>query len=329
MRITENEKDEILNEFPKMELSYETIVHKKVYDADFMMAIPEGKKCFAWFTTFKNQNICFIMDITENKKISNIEVTQCCFHNRLSYGTIFYGTVFKHNNVSFFTVEDILYYNGVNIQKDTFVKKLDLFKIIFSSEIKQLAYSENQIIFGLPLMHTLLKDLVHQINLLPYKIKNIHFVKNRNISIMPYIKQNSHSQNNSQSSTNYSNKPTFNNHSKRELVFKIKPDIQNDIYHLFVYDEPDKPIGIAYISNYNTSVMMNKLFRNIKENQNLDALEESDDEDEFENDKIDKFVYLDKTYNMLCAYNGKYKKWEPLRIAQKNERITNKQQILF
>ena len=40
---------------------------------------------------------------------------------------------------------------------------------------------------------------------------------------------------------------------------------------------------------------MNKIFRNIKENDKLDALEESDDEDEFENDKSDKFVYLDKS----------------------------------
>ena len=37
---------------------------------------------------------------------------------------------------------------------------------------------------------------------------------------------------------------------------------------------------------------MNSLFRNIKENGNLDLLEESDDEEEFENIALDKFVYL-------------------------------------
>ena len=35
---------------------------------------------------------------------------------------------------------------------------------------------------------------------------------------------------------------------------------------------------------------MNKLFRNIKENNNLDLLEESDSEDEFENIQLDKYV---------------------------------------
>ena len=39
---------------------------------------------------------------------------------------------------------------------------------------------------------------------------------------------------------------------------------------------------------------MNSLFRNIKENRNLDLLEESDDEEEFENTSLDKFVDLDK-----------------------------------
>ena len=66
---------------------------------------------------------------------------------------------------------------------------------------------------------------------------------------------------------------------------------------------------------------MNKLFRNIKENQNLDALEESDDEDEFENNKLDKYVYLDRSINMNCHFNYKFKKWMPVSIANKQEKI--------
>jgi hypothetical protein len=65
---------------------------------------------------------------------------------------------------------------------------------------------------------------------------------------------------------------------------------------------------------------MNKIFRKIKENANLDFLEESDDEEEFESEDPHKFVDLDKSYNMLCVYNHKFKKWVPVRIAN----ITNK-----
>jgi hypothetical protein len=63
---------------------------------------------------------------------------------------------------------------------------------------------------------------------------------------------------------------------------------------------------------------MNKLFRIIKENDNLDALEESDDEEEFENENADKFVKLDTSKKMVCQYNYKFKRWMPLRIAPDN-----------
>ena len=64
--------------------------------------------------------------------------------------------------------------------------------------------------------------------------------------------------------------------------------------------------------------MMNKLFRIIKENENLDALEESDDEEEFENENADKFVKLDTSKKMVCQYNYKFKRWVPLKVAPEN-----------
>ena len=53
--------------------------------------------------------------------------------------------------------------------------------------------------------------------------------------------------------------------------------------------------------------MMNTLFRDIKENRNLDV-EESDDEEEFENISLDKFVNLDKKYivNVYITLNLNY-----------------------
>ena len=67
--------------------------------------------------------------------------------------------------------------------------------------------------------------------------------------------------------------------------------------------------------------MMNKLFRIIKENDNLDALEESDDEEEFENENIDKFVRLDKSYKMVCRFNHKFKKWVPIKVADDKSNV--------
>jgi len=103
-------------------------------------------------------------------------------------------------------------------------------------------------------------------------------------------------------------------------VFIIKPDIQDDIYYLHAQgvNGKEEQCGIAHIADYETSVMMNKLFRIIKENDNLDALEESDDEEEFENEHPDKFVKLDCSIKMVCKYNYKFKRWIPMKVACEN-----------
>jgi hypothetical protein len=106
--------------------------------------------------------------------------------------------------------------------------------------------------------------------------------------------------------TNVLNRPNVINSNTRTFI--IRPDAQNDIY--YVLRRADEPITantmIAHIPNYKTSVMMNALFRNIKENRNLDALEESDDEEE------GALVDLNKCVQMSCIFNARFKRWQPV-----------------
>jgi len=325
MRLSETEQNLILQGFPNIELSYETLTHKKVYNSEFVLAIPEGKKYFAWFTTFKTQNVCVLLEISENKRICDIEIVNACFRDNLSYGTIFYGTVFRHKKARYFCSEDIYYYKGKDVSKMNFSDKLDILVTIYSTEIKQRYYFDRSVVFGTPLLSNLFQTIVGSIELLPYKIKYIQFRHAKSesrIYNMNYTKQNTIP------TQQIIGKPGA---QQREIVFKIKPDIQNDIYHLHYYDNNNSNniFDVAYIPDYKTSVMMNKLFRNIKENYNLDALEESDDEEEFENDRPDKFVFLDKTYNMVCVWNSKFKKWAPIRLAQKGDKIITKAELAY
>ncbi len=313
--ISEDEKLYILKEFPNIELSYETILHKKVYNSDFILAIPDGKKCFAWFTIFKNQNVCIILEISENKKICNLEIMKTCFHAKLSFGTIFYGTIIKCNKLKFFSTEDIYYYKGKDVSKKTYLEKLDLFSIIYSSEIKQVSYNENNIVFGVPIISsTFTQEIQNAIEMLPYNIKYIMHCKNNEVKYIPYSIQISVNMN-----------TIMNKLINKEIIFKIKADIQVDIYNLYT-NTSDSIYDIAYIPDYKTSIIMNTLFRNIKENRNLDAIEESDDE-EFEDDNPNKFVFLDKEYNMVCAFNSRFKKWTPIRLAQKHEKVVSKHEL--
>ena len=105
-------------------------------------------------------------------------------------------------------------------------------------------------------------------------------------------------------------------------MFLITPDTKSDIYNLFVTKDGKTDFyDYAFIPDYETSVNMNRLFRNIKENENLDTLEESDDEYDFEDDRMDKYVYLDRSYKMNCQFNYKFKKWMPLSIANSTDTI--------
>ncbi len=99
--------------------------------------------------------------------------------------------------------------------------------------------------------------------------------------------------------------------------FKIMADIQYDIYHLYAYNSITNSLiyyDMAYIPNLKISINMNKLFRNIRENQNLDYIEESDDESDFENVNEDKYVDLKKMIIMECSFHTKFKRWVPIRI---------------
>jgi len=129
----------------------------------------------------------------------------------------------------------------------------------------------------------------------------------------------------------YNNKPFLNEFVKiNPIIYKIfilKATIINDIYELYYNNNENKleKFKCACIPDYKTSVMMNSLFRIIKENNNLDLLEESDDEEEFENIRLDKFVNLEKKMKMKCVYMKKFNSWKPIEIS--NDNVSPKREI--
>ena len=328
-----DDKETILSQFPNIKLSYENIVYKKVYNADMNLAIPEGTKSFAWFTTHNNTNVCIIMELTDNKRVNDIKIMNACFSNELSYGTILYGTVFYHSNNNFFCIEDIFSFKGKDIEKENWGNKLFILKEILKNHIKQVSYNNSFIVFGLPIITNNIDDMIKSLENIKYKIGFIQFRSFNRIN--NYLSMNyACFRETSSFKKNVINraiveKSNYKKIQPKDVSLIVKPDIQNDIYHLYCLDilGCEEYIGIAGISDYNTSVMMNNIFRKIKENQNLDALEESDDEEEFENEKEDKFVYLDKTVKMSCKYNYKFKKWFPIKLSDPLHKVSFKKDL--
>ena len=160
MKISIEQEELILQQFPKIELSYEEIIYKKVSNVSFAITIPDGKKCFAWFTRYTNKNVCFILELLDNK-INSIELINSNFSSELSNGTVIYGTLFLFNNKNVFNIEDIFYYKGENIKSLTFYKKLEIFNTLFSKkEIHQECNDNSYIIFGLPVIASSFFDII-------------------------------------------------------------------------------------------------------------------------------------------------------------------------
>jgi hypothetical protein len=223
----------------------------------------------------------------------DVEKKRLSYHSSLSNGTLLYGVYFQYENVCFFAIEDIILYKGKHIAFSTFTNKLNIFDNILKREIQQQSTNNPEdIIIGLPIITSIDKINSDIISKLPYKIKYIQFrnykKQNGNQRFqMPYI--------------DYLDSCI----QEKTKVFLVKPDIKNDIYHLYL---DNKYIDVACIPDYKTSVFMNQIFRNIKENANLDLLEESDDEND------EDFVYLDREYKMTCKYNKQFKKWVPISL---------------
>jgi hypothetical protein len=368
-KLSFEEKQNLLGEFPNIKLCYDNIIHNKVenltkniVDYDLCSAIPCGKKCFAWFTQLNGKNVCLILELIDKKNIHDIKVYNCIFNNDLIYGkngTILYGTLFHHMKTSFFAVEDVFYCKGNDVGSLSWINKFTILKKLFDNDIKQLAYNSSFLVFGLPLMADSIDELKKNIDDVSYKIYNIQFrsLNKSNlissvllksidsiIKCLPHVPAQAHGpqcptklevpkivkpyHNHNSISNSVS---TTNSHIK-DIVFKVKPDIQNDIYHLFCLENNQETFyKVAYIPDYKTSVMMNKLFRNIKENENLDLLEESDDEEEFQNENIDRFVDINKSLYMICKFNHKFKKWYPVKEysdQNKNALIVEKHVVL-
>jgi hypothetical protein len=319
MYLNEEQKKTLLRRLPNLELSYENS-HNKVH-CDLYYLIPKGRKQLVWFTYIEDKKICAIIEIVfgTKKMIKEIYVVPQKFEKKIVLGTLFYGTLFSVNNKKYLSIENIHFYKGKNVEQKNENEKLLLIKYILQNEIKQLIISKRGIGLGLPIIVNDYSTAIQIAKKIEYPIYSIQLrnLKDKKKILNSILFKNNKYENNS------------NNKNVNRVTFYVKALIQNDIYELYCINNSgnEENIGIAYIPDYSTSVMMNKLFRNIKENINLDALEESDDEEEFENIDEDKFVNLNKKIKMECVYNEKFEKFIPLKIS--NHPVTIKKDIVM
>jgi len=312
--LSDNEKQQLLRRIPKVELSYDKILHNKV-QSDIYMIIPKGPKAFMWITYIQGKNACIIAELGYNKCIKKIDIYNMCFDDELAIGncgTLIFGTIVNVNKNAYFSCENLHYFKNNCVTKNTLNEKIVLFKLMFSLYVKQITYGNKFIIPCLPIYKQTYEQANDDIKTLPYSVYGIqcHTLNERNRTLGIH---------------------TIKEQFIPEGIFIVKANIDADIYDLYCFDinEKDVPHGHAMIPNYKSSVMMNKLFRNIKENFNLDLLEESDEEEEFENTSLDKFVNLKKSITMKCVYMPRFRKWQPVEVIHGKTRLITKREALL
>ena len=351
-----SETGRLLQRFPTVELSYETISHKKVLSPyDVAVAIPHGKKYYAWFSFYGAKNVVYFLELNKERKIVKILMKEHHFGAKISCDTVLYGVLLEdkdqqerqsHTSDNFM-VEDILMYQGVSMKNMLFHEKLPwLYEFlqtttVFGFYIPAMWHylSDNE---TLPTEEHVIK-IPDEYNHLPY---TIHHIQYRSFDHkLPWINfpYNSFATVRKISNDNHATirpngaltifktarmdvtKPQY----KFRTIFLVTADIQYDIYHLYAYGRQKSSVyyNTAYIPNYKTSVMMNRNFRHILENENLDAIEESDDEADFQNVAEDKYVDLEKILFMECQFHTKFKRWVPLRVVKQPCKVVHISQL--
>jgi len=337
-----------LARFPKAELSYETISHTKVYNNyDIGVAIPHGKKGYMWFTFDRYHDVSYLFEINREKKIVRGNKIELDFDKSLSVGTLLYGTILNEEDKNAFLIEDILQYRGVSLDTARQLDKLCLLYKLFKqfNQIKpnliqiylpviwQVRLTENDITYPSVMPDNLGDNLPYNVRHIQYRSSsdkmpfiNVFISRKGNVvslPVQPVIVQ----------------KPVFDlipikiSYTKPQYryatVFSVTADIQFDIYHLFACGKNNQRVyyNVANVPNYATSVFLNGLFRKIRENSNLDYIEESDDEDDFQNMEEDKYVDMNKTILLECVFDRKFKKWTPMRVMDRRTKIVHISQL--
>ena len=321
-----NDFKTISNRFPVNNTNSNFNITNLSNTLDYYILYPKGRRGYLWFTYYKKEMLCLLIFINSKKfdDISNefykYEINYdntLCYNNVLLIGTYFYKYNNNNNNNKsvqhYYVIDSVLNYNYYNAiiranNNNCFNSKLNLCKKV----VQAITNSTFNINLGIILdNYDSIFKIIYKLNYDIYCVacySNNKYLGNfiLNIQLSKTINKNE---------TNYG------------YNFKVTATLTPDIYNLYIL-ENNKEIFYEYalIDSYKTSVFMNDLFRKIKENKNLDLLEESDDEDEFENIDLEKYVNLGKTYIIECFYNKKFKKWVPKNLA-KNNYIIDKNKI--
>jgi len=285
--------------------------------SEYFILKPKGKKCYIWFTYYQKEILCILIYLNDNNILSSqnkFYKLDIVFDNELCYNnTLIQSILINKKNITYIVIDTIFNYNIYNyiISENSYLHNIKSKLKLYDVVIKQII-NNNNYKFHIPLIHNNIDELYKKIHNLNYDLYCIsaysttkflgNLIFNNQVSFVNTIKAN----------------------------FCIKAEYAMDIYSIYILDNINTIFyDYLLIDSYKLSVFMNNIFRKIKENKNLDLLEESDSEDEFQDTSKNKFVNTEKSIVMQCIYNYKFKKWIPEKVIETHNIINKKELSLL
>lgn len=328
------------------DLSHKGPIYFKENDFSLMRFIPKGNHGYIFIHKDFGNNMVYLSKkfVSELIRKNNYyDIKKYIFviplsndNQLLKLGSSTMGTIFYVNQINertkgliYFVIEDIIYYQSYHMHNVNIGKRINIINS-YLFDINKSIINKKNIFINTKLLEKENVFTVYQNN----KSYDNLIIENNKYYNQVYSIQYSDPKKNYWITiiNNDFNKivdiySIYETMRTREDYFYIHAELNEDCYSIYKKKNSKMNItnenvndellhkeyickGKLLVNKLRDSIILNNEFRCIKENENLDLLEMSDDEDEFEMNNI-----YDKTKNNIlikhkCRFNNKYRLWE-------------------
>lgn len=272
---------------------------------DACIALPEGVVRHCYFTLHKGQPACFLLEMNGQHAVTKGEMVLAAFDPSLAAGTLVKGTLLSCKNKRFFVVWDLILLCSRDVSDKSYEIRTAHLPGFFSS-VAPCPYTQLSLTFASPIEASSFKHCSKLVADLPYTLVDMLYVRKGTV---PSIRSVQRSQKKGCRSS--------------PCIMTIEADATHDIYRLRPYNSPVS--RVAAVQSLAESRKLNCLFREIRENNDLDLTEMSEDEEFFEDIGHDKYLKKCPAKTVECVYDFKMKRWVILDVKQ--GRVASEQNI--
>jgi hypothetical protein len=116
----------------------------------------------------------------------------------------------------------------------------------------------------------------------------------------------------------------------KPTVFRVRAAPQQDVYELYARARQGalQFYDIASVQTLRESRALNGMFRVVRESEDLDLAEESDDEELFQNMREDKYLRIGAEVDIECEFDARVRRWALRRVAPPGARVVQLSALL-